>query len=113
MEGAKSFYREVFGWTTEEMPLPQMTYHLFKMGETSVAGMFAIREDMGPMPPHWATYFTVRTITAAVETITSLGGTVHMQPMTIAGVGQIAGAVSPQGVMFHAIPLSRVAHPRT
>ena len=53
VEGAKKFYGELFGWTTETKNIaPGWDYHMFKNGETMVGGMFGITPEMGPMPSH-------------------------------------------------------------
>ncbi len=100
---AAAFYGELFGWTAEPMALPGMDYTTFSLGGAPVAGMMAITPEMGPMPPHWAVYFTVRDTDAAVARAASLGATTLVPPQDIPGVGRFAGLTSPQGVMFYVI----------
>ena len=99
------FYSDLFGWKPEVMQMPGMEYTTFKLDgvELPIAGMMALSPDMGPMPPHWATYFTVDNTDDTVAKAKELGGNVVVGPMDIPEIGRFAGIVSPQGVMFFVI----------
>jgi predicted enzyme related to lactoylglutathione lyase len=58
---------------------------------------------MGPVPPHWGVYFTVRDVHAAVKRALELGGSVSYPVMEVDTVGKFGGLVSPQGVHFSVI----------
>ena len=100
---AKTFYTQVFGWTSEDQAMPNMTYTTFKLDGVPIAGAMAITKDMGPMPAHWGVYFAVKDADAIAERATELGGAVCMPPMDIQGVGRFAMLRSPQGVNFYVI----------
>ena len=100
---AREFYSELFGWTSEDQQMPGFKYTTFSLGSEPVAGMFPLTPEMGEMPPHWATYFTVDDPDKTAERVTELGGSVFMPLMDIDGVGRMAGVSSPQGVMFYVI----------
>lgn len=100
---AARFYGDVFGWTAEVMPLPDMQYTTFKLGESLVGGMMAITPDMRGVPPHWGVYFTVDDVDATAREAERLGGTLFVPLRDIPGVGRFCGIVSPQGVRFYAI----------
>jgi predicted enzyme related to lactoylglutathione lyase len=96
MEGAASFYGDLFGWTTvpfEQSPEP---YLGIRNGERSNSG---IRELKEPMPPNWAVYFGVPEIDAAVARVSELGGGTMVAPFDI-GVAKIAVVHDPQGAAF-------------
>ena len=59
VDRATTFYSELFGWTPEVMPMPGFEYTTFKLGTDPVAGLMQITPEMGPLRPHWGTYFTV------------------------------------------------------
>jgi Predicted enzyme related to lactoylglutathione lyase len=102
VERATKFYTALFGWTADVMP--EMNYTTFKLGdEPPIAGMMAITPEMGDLPPHWMTYFTVNDADEAVKTATELGASLFMPTHDIPGVGRFAGLVSPQGVRFMVI----------
>jgi len=103
IDKATKFYAELFGWTPEVMKMPGMDYTMFKLGDVPIAGMMAITDEMGSMPPHWATYFTVTDPDEAGRKAEELGGKIVMGPHDIPNVGRFCGLTSPKGVMFFVI----------
>jgi len=109
VETAAPFYQSLFGWTSESVPMGTFTYTVFKLDGAYVAGMMGITPEMGQVPSHWATYFTVDDVDATVGKAAALGGSVIMAPHDIPGTGRIAGLRSPQGVIFWTITYARQA----
>jgi predicted enzyme related to lactoylglutathione lyase len=103
VDRARSFYAELFGWTAEEMPMPDFTYTTFKNEGQYVAGMMPILPHMGNCPSHWGTYFTVDDVDASEKLAKELGATVCIPAQDIPNVGRFAALTSPQGVMFYVI----------
>jgi predicted enzyme related to lactoylglutathione lyase len=106
VEGAKPFYRAVFGWEAETQgaggPGP---YTEWKIGGRSVGGMMAKTPEMpAEMPPLWGVYFAVADADAAVAKVNELGGSVAMGPMDIEP-GRFAVLVDPTGAVFSVIAL--------
>ncbi|HET7509075.1 MAG TPA: VOC family protein [Solirubrobacterales bacterium] len=101
IDSAKSFYGQVFGWTTDERPAEEIgTYYVWKQGEDRVGGMM----DIGPIlpaeiPAHWLVYFTVENCDAAVEQVQSAGGSLNSGPMDVE-VGRFAVVSDPFGAVF-------------
>ncbi len=89
------------------MQMPGMEYTMFKLGDVPIGGMMQITSQMGPMPPHWAVYFTVDDAEESAKKAEELGGNVFMPIVDIPGVGRMAGVQSPQGVMFYIIKYSQ------
>jgi predicted enzyme related to lactoylglutathione lyase len=106
--GAK-FYAGLFGWTPEVMPMQGFQYTTFKLGGEFVAGMMPILPNMGAIPPHWATYFTVTDADATAQLAGELGGKVCVPPMDIPNIGRFCGISSPQGAMFYVIKYTQAA----
>lgn len=105
LERAASFYTDLFGWTavTEE-PAPGMTYTVFSLGGVPVAGAMRLRPEMlDKVPPHWGTYFTVRSADETVQRAKELDAEVCFGPHDIPNIGRFALLKSPQGVSFHVI----------
>ncbi len=101
---ASKFYADLFGWTPEVMHMPGMDYTTFKIGdELPIAGMMMIASEMGSMPPHWGTYFSVDNVDETVRKADELGGSVPVPLHDIPEIGRFAGLMSPQGVMFFVI----------
>ena len=49
----------------------------------------------------WAIYFGAADVDAATQKVKSLGGSVHIEPQDIPGVGRFAFVADPQGAMFY------------
>jgi hypothetical protein len=103
VDRASKFYAALFGWKPEAMPMPDFTYTTFKLGDDFIAGMMPILPNMGPMPPHWGTYFTVRNVDEMAGLAAKLGATLCVPPQDIPNVGRFCGVTSPQGVTFYVI----------
>jgi predicted enzyme related to lactoylglutathione lyase len=102
---AISFYTQLFGMTTEKMPIPGMDYTVLKIDDQQAGGLFKIREDMKGMPPTWVVYFAVADCDQAVESIKGFGGEIKTEPHDIEGVGRFSVVQDPQGAMFAVIEL--------
>ena len=89
------------------MTMPTHSYTLFRLGGEPVAGAMAITPEMGPVTPHWATYFTVRDVDETARLAGRLGARLCVPPRDIPDVGRFCGIVSPQGVRFYAITDAR------
>lgn len=96
---AGDFYTTLFGWGTEAFPGP-IEYTIFKNGEQSIAGMYTITPEMGPIPPHWLTYFAVADCDATVQKASELGGSVMKPAEDIPGVGRFAILQDPAMAVF-------------
>jgi uncharacterized protein len=105
VDGAKSFYGSVFGWTTlalsagEMWTLPGYGDHLERdnpglrkqmaeMGgpvgfEDVVASINPIGDDQPDTPPHWSVTFGVDDAHATAAKATELGGTVVVPPLDV------------------------------
>jgi len=104
---ASAFYQALFGWTAEPTPSPGPDYTVFQRRNVPVAGMLRITPEMGEVPPHWSTYFTVSDADEAVRKAVELGAQVCIALKHAAGVGRFCGLISPQGVGFRVIAYDR------
>src|SRR5262245_28061915 len=100
VDAAKRFYREVFGWDSDDTDMGGWTYTLFKTGETQVAGCMTIPEGEGT-PPHWYPYLATDDVDAATEKAKQLGGKVYHGPTDIPGdMGRFSVLADPSGATF-------------
>jgi predicted enzyme related to lactoylglutathione lyase len=100
VEGAKKFYGDTFGWTSEIKHIaPGWDYTMFKKGDTVVGGMFGITPEMGPIPPHWLSYVFSNDIPADLAKATAAGGKVIKGPMDVPNTGTLAIIQDPQGAV--------------
>ena len=60
-----------------------------------------IMPEMGEIPPHWGTYFTVNDVNQTARQAVELGAQLFVPPQDIPGIGRYCGIKSPQGVMFY------------
>ena len=51
VEGAKAFYKGLFGWEYETVPIPGSEYTIVKVDDVAVAGIMATVEECRDMPP--------------------------------------------------------------
>lgn len=103
VSAAKQFYTQLLGWTTEDMPMPEMTYTVVKAGGTDVGGMMPIPPQCAGTPPRWGIYITVDDVDATVHKAEALGATTVVPPTDIPNVGRFATIEDPQGAMVSVI----------
>jgi predicted enzyme related to lactoylglutathione lyase len=101
---AKSFYGDVFGWTSRDMDMGGgMTYSIFERpGGGDAGGCMPLTEDMKShgVPPNWLTYIGTEDVDASADKAKELGATVHMPPTDIPNVGRFAVLMDPTGAAF-------------
>ncbi|MCY4180590.1 MAG: VOC family protein [Litoreibacter sp.] len=102
VEKAKAYYETVCGWSFDSMPMPEGMYHVGKIGDQMVAGIFDISSmpEMAELPSHWLTYLAVDDVDAAVAQTKAAGGQVYREPWEVEGVGRIAIVADPTGAGF-------------
>ncbi len=101
--GAGRFYRSVFDWSTQTADMPGGPYTTFMLGDRAVAGMMAIREEWGPVPPNWSVYLAVEDCDEAVGRAEARGGKIEVPAQDIADVGRFALLQDPQGAYFYVL----------
>ena len=104
LEGAKSFYTAVIGWTTQPFPDadPTKPYTMWVAGDEAIGGVMELPREARShgAPPHWIAYTTVDDVDATVTKAKELGGAVYTGPMDIPSVGRFAVLADPQGAVF-------------
>jgi uncharacterized protein len=99
-EAAKTFYGDVFGWTSNDTDMGGMTYTLFKRtGDTDVAGCMQLMEGT-PAPPHWLVYIATQDVDASTARAKELGATVFVEPADIPNMGRFSVLQDPAGAAF-------------
>ncbi len=96
-EGAKKFYREMFGWNAVDFPMPMGVYTIFQVDGNDAGAMYSAPSGM---PSNWGVYFSVASADDAAAKIPELGGKIVMGPMDVGESGRMAVAQDPQGTMF-------------
>ncbi len=95
VDAAATFYADVVGWRVQDSGMPGMDYRLFVAPDGAmIGGLMAMPPDMPA--PSWLGYVAVDDVDAATAGFVAAGGTQHMPPTTIPGVGRIAMLTDPQ-----------------
>ena len=102
-DAAKGFYRSLFGWEAEDMPIPDDGYYsMQRIDGKSVAAIAPqpqAQRDAG-VPPLWQSYITVESADATAQRAGELGATVHAPPFDVMEAGRMAVIQDPQGAFF-------------
>ncbi|GGW54085.1 hydroxylase [Streptomyces lucensis JCM 4490] len=105
---AIGFYRGLFGWRTEEMRTPGMTYQVLSIRdgdqeEGSFGGVAPLRagqDDAGQDDARWVPYFAVADADAVAAAVRGNGGTVVVPPANVPDVGRVAWLADPAQAVF-------------
>ncbi|HEY0013139.1 MAG TPA: VOC family protein [Allosphingosinicella sp.] len=112
-DAAIAFYKEVVGWSAEDMTIPEMGDYRYTIlnapGGTGVGGLALIPDECATfMKPGWFGYVHVADADAAAAAIEAAGGRVLMAPDDIPTVGRFAMVADPTGAPFYLLaPLPR------
>ena len=101
-DAAQNFYGSVTGWTFQK-PTGGMErdYRTFTATDDEGVGGVMKGPEGSPFGTTWAVYFGVANVDAAARKVKSLGGSVHIEPQDIPGVGRFAFVGDPQGAIFY------------
>ncbi len=97
---ANAFYRQVFGWQAEDLPMEDAAYTIYLLDGQAVGG--AMNPPTEGIPSHWGVYISVEDTDAVVDKARSLGAQVVAEPMDTPP-GRMASLVDPQGAAFSVI----------
>jgi uncharacterized protein len=101
VEGARSFYRELLGWTAIDMDMGEFVYTIFKRnGDKDAAGAMKKPEGTPGPPAAWLTYLATADVDASVQKATQLGATTFMPGTDVPNVGRLAVLQDPTGAAF-------------
>ena len=102
-DAAKGFYRSLFGWEAEDMPIPDDGYYSMQRIDgknvAAIAPQPQAQRDAG-VPPLWQSYITVESADATAQRAGELGATVHAPPFDVMEAGRMAVIQDPQGAFF-------------
>lgn len=103
VEGARSFYGQLFDWTLKEGPVAGVPYTVIEVDGHEIGGIAPPPPNQANMPPTWGVYITVEDVEAIAAKAKSLGGEVLLPPMAVESVGKFTLIKDPQGATFCAI----------
>ncbi len=105
LEGAKSFYTAIVGWTASRWKATagwDEAYEVWRMGGQRAGGLMALPEEArkAGVPPHWLGYVATDDVDATVQRATRQKGKLLTPPEDVPDVGRFAVLADPQGARF-------------
>jgi predicted enzyme related to lactoylglutathione lyase len=95
---AAEFYSKLFGYGTEDFPVPNGTYTVLTHKGEQAAGI--MQSPQAEMPAAWTPYFNVANADATLERATALGAGAMMPVTEMPGVGRFSWITDPQGAVI-------------
>ncbi|MER7757871.1 VOC family protein [Kitasatospora sp. NPDC097643] len=113
-ERAKSFYRAVFGWQEQDVPVGEAL--LYTVLTPAGGGSDDAHGGIMQLPPeqtaagttsHWLPYFEVPDVDGCYARAEQLGATPRISPVDVHGVGRLAQLHDPHGAVFAVITTAK------
>jgi|SRR5579863_8418314 len=98
VEKAKDFYRQLFDWKLEDIPMGDSTYTMIGVGTGTGGGI--MQHPMPDAPSFWLSYVNVDDIAASTEKAKSLGATILRDVTEVMGMGSLSIITDPTGAVF-------------
>ena len=91
-DSAKTFYRNLFGWTSHEQLANGGSFTRLRLSDYDVGSIYQLKEALldNGMTSHWTPYVRVNDIKQAARRVTQFGGKVVVDPFLVSGVARIA-----------------------
>ena len=89
---AKTFYRNLFGWTSHEQLANGGSFTRLRLSDHDIGSVYQLKEALldNGMTSHWTPYVRVHDIEQAAGRATQFGGTVIVDPFLVSGIARIA-----------------------
>lgn len=99
VDGAKDFYRRLFGWEPEDRAGAAGGYTILRLAGDAVAGLYGQSDEplTSGFPSRWLCYVTVDSVDEAVARAAELGGTVVNGAVDVEDAGRMAVIADPRG----------------
>ena len=95
---ARAFYGRMFDWKLEDMPMPDGTYTVIKVGEGTGGGL--MKNPIPSAPSSFVPYVLVDDLKAATGKATSLGAKVMKDVTEVPGAGSFTLITDPTGALL-------------
>jgi predicted enzyme related to lactoylglutathione lyase len=93
---AQGFFGELFGWKTNDVPMPGGRYTMIVAAGGPIGGY----TQPPPVNTHWLSYLLVADARATAAQVASIGGTIAKPAFAIGEVATMALVVDPLGAAF-------------
>jgi len=98
VEKSKAFYRRLFDWDLEDVPMKDYDYTMIKVGGGTGGGI--MKQLMPGAPSSWLAYVEVDDINAATKKAKSLGAKIMKDVTQVMDMGWLSIIVDPTGAML-------------
>jgi uncharacterized protein len=101
-KAAEAFYRDVVGWSAQDMSGPHGTYTILSASEIPVGGLMAMPPEVcaAGARPGWSGYVAVDDVDDYAARVKQAGGAVLRGPADIPGIARFAVVADPHGAAF-------------
>jgi uncharacterized protein len=99
VEGSKTFYSELFGYTPKIQDMGTGPYTILYVGDAMVAGILERPAEMPPITA-WFIYFHAPDLDKALADVSRLGGQLFGEIIPIPGIGRVCMVSDSQGGVF-------------
>lgn len=106
VDGARSFYAEMFGWSFRTLTGDGRPYTLAYAGARPVAGLIQRRAEDRPAAGRWIAFMSVADVEKAAQYVVTKGGEVLVERQTLPERGEMAILGDPDGVPIGVIASS-------
>ncbi len=102
---SKEFYQHMFSWQYTDKDMAGMSYTELSNVGIAQGGMMQLTKEWGNIPPHWMSYFSVKSCDETVAKAQRLGAEICVPATDIPKVGRFSVINDPQGATFSVIEL--------
>jgi uncharacterized protein len=95
---AKAFYGKLFDWKLEDMPMPDGTYTMIRVGDGTGGGL--LKNPIPGAPSSFVPYVLVDDLKAATGKAASLGAKVMKEVTEVPGAGSFTLITDPTGAVL-------------
>jgi predicted enzyme related to lactoylglutathione lyase len=96
---ARAFYKKLFDWKLEDMPMGEgQSYTMISVGKGVAGGMQA--KPMPDAPTQWLPYVQVDSIKRSIAKARKLGAHIVVEHMPVADMGALGIFVDPTGAVL-------------
>jgi predicted enzyme related to lactoylglutathione lyase len=90
-EGAKRFYRGVFGWELEDLPIGGGSFYtMARLQGCDAAALYQTGREDGLLPARWRIHVSVPDVDAAARRACDRGARIAVAPSDVPGAGRFA-----------------------
>ncbi len=100
-QGAKCFYRDLFGWEIADVALPGTEFSMFTLDGDDLGAIYQVSEiSADDSKTQWSIYFATEDVELTISKVVAAGGQLVMGPHDIGLAGRMAQLTDAEGAHF-------------